>query len=75
MLGVKVGAVDWTLSLCLYFKEKVISKMGTLEDTESAAGKFDDKLHKLIKRAKKQRGNGQPAPKFAVAFVDVQQRA
>jgi len=30
--------------------------MSALKDTETAASKFDDKLHKLIKRAKKQRG-------------------
>jgi len=34
----------------------VISKMSELNDTENAASKFDDRLHKLIKRAKKQRG-------------------
>lgn len=27
-----------------------------LKNTETAASKFDDKLHKLIERAKKQRG-------------------
>ena len=30
--------------------------MSDLKDEENAASKFDDKLHKLIKRAKKQRG-------------------
>jgi hypothetical protein len=30
--------------------------MSELKITESAASKFDHKLHKLIKRAKKQRG-------------------
>jgi hypothetical protein len=30
--------------------------MSELKNTESAASKFDRKLHKLIKRAKKQRG-------------------
>jgi hypothetical protein len=30
--------------------------MSELKDTENTASKFDDKLHKLIKRAKKQRG-------------------
>ena len=29
--------------------------MSELEDTETAASKFDDKLHKLIKHARKQR--------------------
>jgi hypothetical protein len=29
--------------------------MSELKNTESAASKFDSKLHKLIKRAKKQR--------------------
>jgi hypothetical protein len=36
--------------------------MNELKDTETAASKFDDKLHKLIKRAKKQRGSsGHPS--------------
>jgi hypothetical protein len=30
--------------------------MSELKDTKTAASKFDDKLHKLIKRAKKERG-------------------
>ena len=30
--------------------------MSELKDTETAASKFDDELHKPIKRAKKQRG-------------------
>lgn len=30
--------------------------MSDLKETETAANKLDDKLHKLIKRAKKQRG-------------------
>jgi hypothetical protein len=30
--------------------------MSELKDTETAASKFDDKLHQLIKRAKMQRG-------------------
>jgi hypothetical protein len=30
--------------------------MSELKNTETAVSKFDDKLHKLIKRAKKQRG-------------------
>jgi hypothetical protein len=43
------------------------------EDTENAAGKFDDKLHKLIKRAKKQRGMLWPAvvSKLELARADV----
>jgi hypothetical protein len=30
--------------------------MSELKNTETAVSKFDDKLHKFIKRAKKQRG-------------------
>ena len=30
--------------------------MSELKDTETAVNKFEDKLHKLIKRAKKQQG-------------------
>jgi hypothetical protein len=43
------------------------------EDTEDAASKFDDKLHKLIKRAKKQRGMLWPAvvSKLELARADV----
>jgi hypothetical protein len=40
---------------------------------ENAASKFDDKLHKLIKRAKKQRGMLWPAvvSKLELARADV----
>jgi hypothetical protein len=43
------------------------------KDTENAAGKFDEKLHKLIKRAKKQRGLLWPAvvSKLELARADV----
>jgi hypothetical protein len=43
------------------------------EDTEDAASKFDDKFHKLIKRAKKQRGVLWPAvvSKLELARADV----
>jgi hypothetical protein len=43
------------------------------KDTENAADKFDDKLHKLIKRAKKQRGLLWPAvvSKLELARADV----
>jgi hypothetical protein len=51
----------------------VISKMNELKDTETAASKFDDKLHKLIKRAKKQRGMLWPSvvSKLELARADV----
>ena len=47
--------------------------MNELKDTETAARKFDDKLHKLIKRAKKQRGMLWPAvvSKLELARADV----
>jgi hypothetical protein len=35
--------------------------MSELKDAETAASKFDDKLHKLITRAKKQRGMPWPS--------------
>jgi hypothetical protein len=43
------------------------------KDTENPADKFDDKLHKLIKRAKKQRGLLWPAvvSKLELARADV----
>jgi hypothetical protein len=43
------------------------------DDAEDAASKFDDKLHKLIKRAKKQRGMLWPAvvSKLELARADV----
>jgi hypothetical protein len=43
------------------------------KDPENAASKFDDKLHKLIKRAKKQRGMLWPAvvSKLELARADV----
>jgi hypothetical protein len=43
------------------------------KDTGSAASKFDEKLHKLIKRAKKQRGLLWPAvvSKLELARADV----
>jgi hypothetical protein len=42
-------------------------------ETENAVSKFDDKLHKLIKRAKKQRGLLWPAvvAKLELARADV----
>jgi hypothetical protein len=42
-------------------------------DTEAAVSKFDDKLHKLIKRAKKERGLLWPAvvSKLELARADV----
>jgi hypothetical protein len=42
-------------------------------ETENAVNKFDDKLHKLIKRAKKQRGLLWPAvvSKLELARADV----
>jgi hypothetical protein len=47
--------------------------MITPENTENAASRFDDKLHKLIKRAKKQRGMLWPAvvSKLELARADV----
>jgi hypothetical protein len=47
--------------------------MSELKDTEMAAGKFDDKLHKLIKRTKKQRGMLWPSgiSKLEVGRADV----
>jgi hypothetical protein len=47
--------------------------MSGLKDTETAASKFDDKLHKLIKRAKKQRGMLWPSvvSKLELARADV----
>lgn len=43
------------------------------KDAEDAAGKFDDKLHKLIKQAKKQRGMLWPSvvSKLELARADV----
>jgi hypothetical protein len=43
------------------------------KDTENLAGKFDEKLHKLIKRAKKQRGLLWPSvvSKLELARADV----
>ena len=48
--------------------------MSELKNTESAASKFDYKLHKLIKRAKKQRGMLWPSVvfKLELARADVQ---
>ena len=40
--------------------------MSELKDTETAASKFDDKLHKLIKRAKKQARNALAIHRFKV---------
>ena len=47
--------------------------MSDVKDTENAASKFDDKLHKLIKRARKQRGLLWPAvvSKLELARADV----
>jgi hypothetical protein len=47
--------------------------MSEPKNTENAAAKFDDKLHKLIKRAKKQRGMLWPsvASKLELARADV----
>ena len=44
-----------------------------MSETENAASQFDDKLHKLIKRAKKQRGLLWPAvvAKLELARADV----
>ena len=47
--------------------------MNELKDTETAASKVDDKLRKLIKRAKKQRGLLWPSvvSKLQLARADV----
>jgi hypothetical protein len=47
--------------------------MSEPDDSETAASKFDDKLQKLIKRAKKQRGMLWPAvvSKLELARADV----
>ena len=47
--------------------------MNELKDRETAASKFDDKLHKLIKRAKMQRGMLWPSvvSKLELARADV----
>jgi hypothetical protein len=47
--------------------------MSEMKDTETPASKFDDKLHKLIKRAKKQRGMLWPSvvSKLELARADV----
>jgi hypothetical protein len=47
--------------------------MSELKDIETAASKFDDKLHKLIKRAKMQRGMLWPSvvSKLELARADV----
>jgi hypothetical protein len=47
--------------------------MNDLKDTENTAGIFDEKLHKLIKQAKKQRGLLWPAvvSKLELARADV----
>jgi hypothetical protein len=47
--------------------------MSELKDTETAASKFDDKLHKLIKHATKQRGMLWPSvvSKLELARADV----
>ena len=47
--------------------------MGKLKTTETAAGEFEDKLRKLIKRAKKQRGMLWPSviSKLELARADV----
>jgi hypothetical protein len=44
-----------------------------MSETENSASQFDDKLHKLIKRAKKQRGLLWPAvvSKLELARADV----
>ena len=44
-----------------------------MSETENTASQFDDKLHKLIKRAKKQRGLLWPAvvSKLELARADV----
>ena len=47
--------------------------MSELKDTEAAVSKFDDKLRKLIKRAKQQRGMLWPSviSKLELARADV----
>jgi len=47
--------------------------MSGLKETETAASKFDDKLRKLIRRAKKQRGILWPSvvSKLELARADV----
>ena len=47
--------------------------MGELKTTETAAGEFEEKLRKLIKRAKKQRGMLWPSviSKLELARADV----
>ena len=47
--------------------------MGEPKDTETAASKFDDKLQKLIKRARKQHGMLWPSvvSKLELARADV----
>ena len=47
--------------------------MSELQDTETAVNKFEDKLRKLIKRAKKQRGMLWPSvvSKLELAHADV----
>ena len=47
--------------------------MSETNDTEDVAGKFDDKLQKLIKRARKQRGMLWPSvvSKLELARADV----
>jgi hypothetical protein len=47
--------------------------MSEQTDTETVASKFDDKLHKLIKRSKKQRGLLWPSvvSKLELARADV----
>ena len=47
--------------------------MSELKDTETAVNKFEDKLRKLIKRAKKQRGMLWPSviSKLELARADV----
>lgn len=47
--------------------------MGEPKGTETAASKFDEKLHKLIKRAKKQHGMLWPSvvSKLELARADV----
>jgi hypothetical protein len=47
--------------------------MSEPDETENAASKFDDKLQKLIKRAKKQRGLLWPAvvAKLELARADI----
>ena len=47
--------------------------MGELKTTETAAGEFEEKLRKLIRRAKKQRGMLWPSviSKLELAHADV----